>query len=154
MKQSTTPTIFPKKNNNKKMSPVFEMTDEYRESVRSQSYIGKKGYTIPKSVVSKEDDAFLRKDLFVKPEINGAQFGGLQFGEDTSFPVYRESPQKMYIPRFYGIRRYGLPPKCDISPGENTDIVFSKPLRDYQEKIVDIYIKHTQNPICMNSLNT
>lgn len=154
MKQTATSTIFPKKNNNKKIVPVFEMTDEYRELVRSQSYIGKKGYTIPKSVISKEDDVFLRKDLFVKPEINGAQFGGLQFGEDTSFPVYRESPQKMYIPRFYGIRRYGLPPKCDISPGENSALVFSKPLRDYQEKIVDIYIKHAQNPICMNSLNT
>jgi superfamily II DNA or RNA helicase len=153
MKQKTPSMVSSKKSNPKKMAPLFEITDEYRETVRNHSYIGKKGYTIHKSVLSKEDDAFLRKDLFVKPEISGAQFGGLQFGEDLAFPVYRESPQKMYIPRFYGIKRYGLPPKCDIEPGENADFVFSKPLRDYQEKIVDIYIGHTQTPICMNSSN-
>jgi len=140
--------VFSKNKGNKKSKTVLELSSEYKELVCSQSYIGKKGYTIPKLVLSKEDYAFLCEDLFVKPQLFGAQFGGAQFVEESAFPVYRENTQKIYIPRFYGITRYGLPPKCDIEAGRDINVEFSKPLRDYQEKIVDIYKKYVETPIC------
>ena len=119
------------------------LTNEYKIAVCSQSYLGKKGYTIPKSVLSKEDDEFLRKDLFIKPLVIG-----ISYGDDvTSFPVYRENANKMYLPRFYGIARYGLPKRNEIEPGDNINVPFEKPLRGYQDKIIQVYTDHVNKPI-------
>lgn len=117
-------------------------TDEYKSLICSQSYLGKKGYTVPKSALHKDDLEFLYKDLFMKPQMFGtASFGGGKSDENIAFPVYRESPNKIYIPRFYGIARYGLPSKCEVTGGDNINVVFPKQLRDYQDKIVDVYRK-------------
>ena len=126
-----------------KAPEITILTNEYKIAVCSQSYLGKKGYTIPKSVLSKEDDEFLRKDLFIKPLVIG-----ISYGDDvTSFPVYRENANKMYLPRFYGIARYGLPKRNEIEPGDNINVPFEKPLRDYQDKIIQIYTDHVNKPI-------
>ena len=93
-------------------NPVILTTIE-RENVRLNSYIGKKGYTIPKAELPKCEEEFLKKDLFVKPFVTGAQFGNPN-DQSTAFPVYRENNNKMYLPRFYGIQRYGVPDRCDI----------------------------------------
>jgi superfamily II DNA or RNA helicase len=127
----------------------FIIDNDYKERVCSQSYLGKKGYTIPKSVLSKGDYDFLKKDLFVKPQI----FGGGAYGGEcvNEFPVYRENDKKMYVPRFYGITRYGLPPKSEIQSGDDIDLTFIKPLRDYQTNIIDIYRNYVSTPICSDS---
>jgi superfamily II DNA or RNA helicase len=119
---------------------------ETKELIRTQSYIGKKGYTIPKSVLSKDEYEFLKKDLFVKPFVPGAQFGNPN-DPSASFPVYRENINKIYIPRFYGIQRYGVPDRCDIEPGDDIDVPFELSLRDYQQNIVDIYCNHVSKPL-------
>ena len=129
-------------------STEFVVTEEYKNIICSQSYLGKKGYTIPKSIISKQDEEFLRKDLFVKPVLMGNTFGA---GENTVFPVFRENANKMYLPRFYGIQRYGIPSKSEIGEGEDIDVSFPKPLRDYQDKIVDVYMKYVNSPICSES---
>ena len=115
------------------------LTSEYIATVLQESYIGKKGYTIPKSVLSKEDLAFLYKDLFLKPEIFNPM---VKTPEDESFPVYRENANKIYIPRFYGINRYGLPEKSELSGGESISVPFENNLRDYQDKIIGVYMNH------------
>ena len=116
-------------------------TQEYRAKICKSAYLGKKGYTIPKTELVEEDISFLREDLFLKPKVQGPQYGPVVEG---AFPVYRENDKKMYLPRFYGIERYGLPTEIesDISPGIDIDLPFPKQLRDYQEKIIDVYMKH------------
>jgi superfamily II DNA or RNA helicase len=121
----------------------FQLTDEYKASVCSQSYLGKKGYTIPKTALSKEDETCIRDELFVKPFVK-CNYGMPNATNEVAFPVYRESNQKIYIPRFYGINRYGLPTKSEISPGETISVEFTKTLRDYQNSIIDIYMKHIE----------
>ena len=132
---------FITKSNPKTNSKTIFLTVETKELIRSQSYIGKKGYTIPKSVLSKDEYEFLKKDLFLKPFVPGAQFGNPN-DPSASFPVYRENINKIYIPRFYGIQRYGVPDRCDIEPGDDIDVPFELSLRDYQQNIVDIYCNH------------
>ena len=140
-----------KKNLNKKsISPknkIFVLDDEYRQKVRSESYLGKKGYTIPKSILQKEDEEFLKRDLFVKPVIFGV---GGDVGSNA-FPVYRENTQKIYLPRFYGIQRYGLPDKSEIGIGDDIQLEFAKPLRDYQEEIIKVYTDYVNSPVCVDS---
>jgi hypothetical protein len=138
----------------KKPSPkeqIYEPSPEYKQSVCSVAYLGKKGYTIPKSALEKEDDVFLRKDLFVKPEVQGISYGAPD--ENTAFPVFRENTNKMYIPRFYGIQRYGLPHRSEIQKGDDIHVTFDKKLRDYQEKIVEFYMNSVTKPCCINGAN-
>jgi len=137
---------FITKSNPKTNSQTIFLNVETKELIRSQSYIGKKGYTIPKSVLSKDEYEFLKKDLFVKPFVPGAQFGNPN-DPSASFPVYRENINKIYIPRFYGIQRYGVPDRCDIEPGDDIDVPFELSLRDYQQNIVDIYCNHVSKPL-------
>lgn len=126
------------------------LSAEEKERIRQTSYIGKKGYTIPKTEISKKEEEFLKRDLFVKPIVPGMQFGN-PGDESSAFPVYRENSNKMYLPRFYGIQRYGVPDKCEIQTGDSIQVPFVQTLRDYQEKIVDIYCKHVSKPLSFDN---
>ena len=120
---------------------------EYKTLICKHSYLGKKGYTIPKEFLEKEDLDELYKDLYCKPVTFGPQ--AIQ---ESAFPVYKENVKKIYIPRFYGIERYGLPEKSEIEYGESINLTFEKPLRDYQDKIIDVYMKHVIKPTIANSV--
>lgn len=135
----------PKTISKEKDSAINALSDEYIQTIKNTAYIGKKGYTISKSSLTNEDIEFLRKDLFVKPQIMGATYGA---PDATAFPVYRENANKIYIPRFYGIQRYGVPTKSDIEPGDDISLEFAKTLRDYQIKIVDVYTNYVNNNLC------
>ena len=138
---------------NKKNSPPpdFVLTEGYKSIITNNSHLGKKGYTIPKEYLHPDDLAFLYKDLFVKPIVNGASYGPTAV-ENTAFPVYRENDKKIYLPRFYGEERYGVPSKTDIEPGQDISLDFSKSIRDYQENIIGVYTKHVDRPLCEESL--
>lgn len=134
--------------NTKQKNNDLILSENDKKNICDNAYVGKKGYTIKKSVLSVEEYEFLKKDLFVKPLIIGNSYGSV---ESTAFPVYRENANKIYIPRFYGIQRYGLPQLCDLSSGDNINLKFPKQLRDYQEKIVDVYMQYVNKPSSHNN---
>jgi superfamily II DNA or RNA helicase len=115
----------------------FLLSDEYKEKIRTGSYLGKKGYTVPKSLLLAADEQEIRKELYVKPILFGPSAP-----ETTAFPVFRENANKYYLPRFYGIGRYGTPDKSEIQDGDDIDVPFEKPLRDYQDNIIGVYMNH------------
>ena len=125
----------------KKTEPVYTLSEERRLQILAQSYLGKKGYTISKITLTPEEEAFLKKDLFMRPVSHGVSYGV----PETAFPVYRENTNKMYVPRFYGVSRYGLPAKSEIDMGDSIDVSFDKPLRDYQEKIIGVYTDYVNS---------
>ena len=109
---------------------------------KEKTYLGNRGYTIYKNSMTEEDKANIRQELCVKPYIPKSVV------PQTAFPVYRESSQKMYLPRFYGIHRYGAPDKVEISQGDDMNVDFKGSLRDYQVNIVNKftgYIKDNNN---------
>jgi superfamily II DNA or RNA helicase len=138
----------------KKIQPISpEITEvlsqEYKIGVSNCSYLGRRGYVIPKSVLSAQDLLTLREELVAKPVINGPTYGVNP--ESLQFPVFRENDKKMYIPRFYGIARYGIPETSKIhSHTVSINVPFVKTLRDYQEDIVDTYLNHVSSPLCKN----
>jgi superfamily II DNA or RNA helicase len=87
----------------------------------------------------------------MKPVSMNMNFGAPGGNDDTAFPVYRESTSKIYIPRFYGIHRYGLPDKSELQEGEDISIEFTKTLRDYQTNIINTYETYCDTPICCGS---
>jgi len=127
---------------------IFKITIEYKANILLHAYLGKKGYTIPKAVLDPVDLIEIKETLLLKPIIPGPQFGAQQ---EPAFPVYRENTAKIYIPRFFGIERYGLPNTSEIAEGETIDVPFVKELRDYQNKIIDIYLDHSKSPIVQGS---
>ena len=98
------------------------------------TYLGQKGYTILKESLSIQEQEYLRRELTVKPYMPGSP------AQLSSFPVYRESNNKFYIPRYFGEDIYGTPDENRLPTPTTIDIGFSGGLRDYQNKIVDIYL--------------
>jgi superfamily II DNA or RNA helicase len=100
------------------------------------TYLGEKGYSIFKECLSVEEQHYIRKELTVKPFIPKSPI------QPNPFPIYLESPLKLYMPRYFGIDTYGPPDKILIHPGNEIALQFSGELRPYQVTIVDKYIKH------------
>jgi superfamily II DNA or RNA helicase len=97
------------------------------------AYLGKKGYTLFKSELSALQIKKIRQDLTVKPFSTHSN--------EVSYPIYRESETKMYVPRYYGIEHFGsVPSKCSI--GKEIDVPFQGNLFDYQKDITLKFI-HT-----------
>ena len=120
------------------MKKSITLSPEYKTKVRSSAYLGKKGYTIPKSVLKTDDFEFVKKELCMIP----FSMGPKRAGDVVSFPMYRENAAKLYVPRFYGESRYGIPEKSELNVGDDIDTPFVKELREYQNKIIGVYLNH------------
>lgn len=103
----------------------------------TETYLGAKGYTIYKECMEPADLKILKEELNVKAYIPTSPI------QPPGFPVYREAPKKIYIPRYYGINNYGPPESIKIPQGTDINIDFAGDLRDYQNNIIDIYMKNT-----------
>ena len=132
-----------KQQNISKQECPFVITNEYRDKIQKSAYIGQQGYTILKTELDPKDIVCLKKDLTLEPN-KSYNIGGMQNSVSCSFPVYRENNNKIYLPRFYGIERYGLPCSNNISKGETIHVPFVKTIRDYQEKIIQVYLDYIQ----------
>jgi len=100
-----------------------------------KSYLGKKGYTLLKEHLSIQEEQFIRKELTVRPYIPNSPI------KCQEFPVYRESRNKIYIPRFFGIEHFGVPDESKLTISKKIDIKFKGDLRDYQKNIVGEFLK-------------
>ncbi len=102
------------------------------------TYIGQKGYTILKSELPEHLHPILKEKLMAKPVSMGVAFGS---AADNSFPIYRESTNKFYIPRYFGEKEFGSPKSMELSEGEDIDIQFKGSLRDIQKPVVEKYLE-------------
>ena len=154
---SSRPPFFRKRSAGAPARPArpapFALSPEYCASVSAASYLGRKGYTIPKDALAAPDLALLRKELMLAPELSGPGYGA--GAEDAAFPVYRENASKFYVPRFYGAARYGLPAHSEVQARvEPIDVAFAAPLRDYQEEIAAVYMAHVAAPLAATGPDT
>jgi superfamily II DNA or RNA helicase len=103
------------------------------------TYLGQKGYTVPKNELSIEKQVKIRKDLMIKPFTMGAPIN-----DSNIFPAYRESPNKFYVPHYYGIEQFGPPKEYKLSEGTDINLVFNGEPRDYQEDVINKFINHCE----------
>jgi superfamily II DNA or RNA helicase len=99
-------------------------------------YIGKRGYIIRKKIINESILNEIRSDLTVKPFVSG-DYGTAE----EPFKIYLENENKIYIPKFYGIEKFGKPDINTILPGKDIDIEFSLSLKEEQK----IPAEHTIN---------
>ena len=102
------------------------------------SYLSKRGYVLRKEHLSNDEYIHLKTELRGRPlEDKNYHFYG---HTDTSYPLYTETKNKLYIPKMYGLLRYGQP-QSKLSnyiglPFVN-DISFNGTLFDYQIEATD-----------------
>jgi len=104
------------------------------------TYLGNKGYTIYKKNLEIEEQELIRKELTVSPYVpkNSLQ-------KPSPFPVYRESANKIYLPRYYGYNNYGEPEENRLNNYKNIDLKFNGDLRDKQKPVVEKYLNHVKH---------
>jgi superfamily II DNA or RNA helicase len=121
-------------NNGNHSEKVTNNNDNHDDNY--STYLGEKGYSIFKECLSVEEQHYIRNELIMKPFIPKSPI------QPTPFPIYLESPLKLYMPRYFGLDTYGEPDRILIQPGNNISLSFEGELRPYQTAIVDKYIKH------------
>ena len=104
------------------------------------TYLGQKGYTIQKNEITIEIQKKIRNDLTIKP-FSLRECSSMNNDQKT-FPAYRESSNKFYVPHYYGVENFGLPKQYKISEGNDIDLEFAGKLRDGQIPVVETYINH------------
>jgi superfamily II DNA or RNA helicase len=104
------------------------------------TYLGPKGYSIKKENITVQEQELIRKELTVKAFVPKSSIS-----QPTPFPVYRESPNKIYVPRYYGFKTYGEPDAIKIKEGDDINIPFAGDLRPFQKPIVEKYIKNAKS---------
>lgn len=117
-------------------------TEINTSSIRDESYLSKRGYVIRKNCLSTTELQTLKKELTVIP-LQDTKYGN--GNTTTTFPIYTETKNKMYIPKMYGIQRYGGPtkqmPNYIGQPWEDTSIQFTGTLFDSQQEPVNALIR-------------
>lgn len=117
----------------KKCEQTVQEQQQKNEFIKA--YLGYQGYSIFKDSLSVEEQHAIRKELMVNAHIPKSPV------QPAPFPVYRESLLKLYVPRYFGMERYGSNIENKIVPGHTISLKFSGELRDYQNVIVDKYLK-------------
>jgi superfamily II DNA or RNA helicase len=101
-----------------------------------------RGYSIAKDTISDEELGQLKKELKVSPYVPDDY---AVMSKPVSFKLYRESATRMYIPKYYGIKRYGIPDINKLPESTNINLKFHGKLRDYQHVPVQKFLDAAKN---------
>ncbi len=89
-----------------------------------------RGYEIKLDSIDKDELKILKEKLNVAPNLGDFS------DKNESFKLYKIVDNKIIVPRYYGIRKYGQPTKNKLK-GIDRDFIFNGNLRGYQNKIVE-----------------
>ena len=101
-----------------------------------ETEIGALGYSIPLKSLPPHFLENIKQDLTVKP-LENPNFPS----NENAFPVYRISKSKVYLPRFYGIEKFGQAKRNILPEGESINLEFNGTLREIQQQAVDAAVK-------------
>jgi superfamily II DNA or RNA helicase len=124
------------------MTTISPISQTQQQNTYNNTYLGQKGYTISKNLLTPEQHKKIRTDLTIRPFSMATSMASADC-QDT-FPAYRESGSKFYLPYYYGIQNYGPPAQYKISDGDNISVEFAGKLRECQEPVVAAYMRHVE----------
>ena len=109
-----------------------------------ETYLSQRGYAIIKNDKNKTIIDNLKKDLKVSPII----MSPLNSKDgNKEYPLFLESDNKIYIPKCYGLEKFGKPIHDNLSSGlDCPNLIFKGSLRDIQKIPIDNFIKSAENP--------
>jgi len=100
-----------------------------------ETTLSNNGYKIKKKNLKLTELKQIKKDLSVNPYVYG------DFGDknEKKFQLFLESPNSLYLPRFYGQDKFGNPLNNKLGEGTDINIKFNGSLRKEQEPIIKSY---------------
>lgn len=107
--------------------------------IANASYIGQKGYTITKTILPPKLLSELKKELIAKPFVLGSPNSTQN---QHTYPIYRESTTKIYIPRYFGEKKFGNPKLVSLPESATINVPFQGTLRENQIPPVNTYLQH------------
>ena len=112
--------------------------------VNTNKILTHKGYSIRKSILSEKEQEVILKYCIVEPKIDERY---KQKGE-LKFNIYKESPQRYYLPREWAITKFGPADVNILSEGidltEEVSTFVGNPY-DYQKDIINTYLESKRN---------
>lgn len=100
------------------------------------------GYGVPKNN-NQNLILELKNELTMKPNVNFTLTSNIE----KSFTIYTENDKYLYVPRYYGIQKFGIPNKCTIKDGVDCEnMIFEGKLREQQIEPVNNFIKAATDP--------
>lgn len=108
--------------------------------IKGETFLTNRGYAILKKG-NEEAVTILKKLLTVSPKVNPSM------NKPTSFGVYRESDEKLYLPKYYGLQNFGLPTKNRIKDGADVSgLIFKGAIRATQEEPARRFLQAIEDP--------
>jgi superfamily II DNA or RNA helicase len=110
-----------------------------------------RGYSVPKAAFDERQLAALKKELTMVPCVPGQA----AVGPEASFPIFLESAHKLYVPKYFGLQRFGAPVRgCTIEPGEplGEAVEFTGRLRQEQRLPVRAFLDAARDPMRMGGI--
>lgn len=113
-----------------------------------ETWLSSRGYAILK----KDNEALieeLKEELTVTPKT----FSVVDNVKPAAFPVYRENQKKLYLPKNFGLTKFGKPTHMEIPDGEDCPLLeFTGSLRDEQRPAIEKYQAAVNNPVRMGGI--
>ena len=115
----------------------------------NKTFLSNRGYGLLKSKFNYKLLNNIREELTVSPR-NLSSFGG----NTTSYRIYIESKKKLYIPKHYGLQKFGIPDNNKLLDGFDINVKFNGKLRESQVKPVEKFLEAAKDPLKMGGLIT
>lgn len=110
--------------------------------------LSSRGYNVLKDSLSNDDLIALKKELTVTPSV----LQDYTQGKPSSFKVYQESSSRIYIPKYYGLKKFGIPDVYKLQNGDDISLAFVGSLRDYQVEASETFLTAAKNKRKMGGL--
>jgi hypothetical protein len=98
--------------------------------------LSRQGYSIPKNRLTEEQLTGIHDDLTMIPQ---SPFNHSST-KPKGFPIWKESDKRIYVPKVYGIEKFGLPDKNRLQEGCDICVDFKGELREEQVAPVDAFM--------------
>lgn len=113
-----------------------------------KTFLSHRGYGILKSEFSFKDLNRIKDELTVSPKTMNT-FGN---SNPVRYSIYAESNKKLYIPKYYGLQKFGKPDVNKLLDGIDVNIKFNGELRENQIKPVEKFLESARDPNKMGGL--
>jgi len=114
------------------------------------SAISSRGYSIRKEEYEDSDIAAIKEELTVTPYV--IPDFTTPNNKPTPYKLYKESSSKLYVPKYYGLCKFGPPDLVKLDPGEDIQVQFKGALRPEQRAPVEAILGACKDPSRMGGI--
>ena len=112
------------------------------------TFLSHQGYSIVTNEYDASDIDAIKKELTVSPYV----MEDFAFGNIPKYKLYEEGPTKLYVPKYYGLCKFGKPDVNRLSEGVDISVPFLGSLRSEQLEPVKAFLKACEDPEKMGGL--